>query len=108
MNKKTYIKYHREVKDKEGKDLKVGDIVIYHDSYYNDVHRGIITHFTDRNVIIKRLERKWVIKSQRCHNNIIKVANGFKDFPELGKLLDSYGEYLCKEEPEEDYEISSM
>ena len=50
MNKKTYIKYHREVKDKEGKDLKVGDIVIYHDSYYNDVHRGIITHFTDRNV----------------------------------------------------------
>lgn len=107
MNKTLYNKYHKEVKDKEGNIIKVGDIVILHDSWYHTIHRGIVTHFTDKNVMTKHIEGKWVIKSQRVPCHLIKVADGYEDFPELGNLLSGYAKTMY-EKIEKDYEISSM
>lgn len=105
MNKTLYNKYHKEVKDKEGNIIKVGDIVILQDSYYKTVHRGIVTHFTDKSVITKHIEGRQVIQNQRRAWQLIKVADGFKDFPKYRELLDDYGKSLYENK---EYEISSM
>lgn len=79
MTKKEYEKYNKEVRDKFSNLLKPGDIVVFPDGYLNDVHIGVVSHFTDSNVIIRHKNTRWtsdyIYKSQRSPDRIIKVRD---------------------------------
>lgn len=65
MNKKDYIKYNTEAKDKLGKDLHIGDIVVVNNYYKNNLLVEELTHYT--------FSRKCAIKVSYMTNN--KVYN---------------------------------
>lgn len=98
MNKATFNKYHKEVYDKYGRLIKVGDTIVFPDGYYNDCHIGIVHHFTDINVIIQYRDPRWsgVYQAQRMSGRVIKIADGCS-YPKLVALLDEYGTKLVKE-----------
>lgn len=96
MNKREYIKYHTEVKDKYDNPLQVGDVVAIHDGYSRDVHIGIIHHFAEKTVIVNYREGKWNMSAQKWAKRMVKIEKGYELFPYLDEYLDDYGKELIK------------
>lgn len=96
MTQREFNKYHKDIKDKKGNSIKVGDIVAFCDSYFADCHLGIVHHFAEKTIVIKYPEAKWIMTNQRYYDKIIKVYDGCDKMPEYFDLLDDYGKELYK------------
>lgn len=94
MTQKEFNKYHKDITDKEGNPIKVGDIVAFCDSCYADCHLGIVHHFAEKTIVIKSIEGQWKMKYQRYCSKIIKVYDGCDMIPKYYDLLDNYGKKL--------------
>lgn len=100
MTRKQIEYYHKEVTDQEGNTLKVGDIVVFPDSYARSVHIGIIHHFAEYTVVLKYAYTGFKGKVIPVHrqaraNRIIKIGHCNDIYKPYKEFLDDYGKELC-------------